>query len=94
MYEYTSEVFAVGLEGFAQVDNKRITAMAAQGWEPTHMTTVHNGFAAVVLFRREGTARRAPAKAAGTRVRKAAATKAAPARKAPAAKKSARRTRG
>lgn len=108
MYEYTSEVFAVGLEGFAPVDNRKITAMAAEGWEPTHMTTVHNGFAAVVLFRREGgTARRAAATAAtaaGTRVRKTAATKAVPARPAaarPAAaakkaatKKAARRSRG
>ncbi|MGH9283783.1 MAG: hypothetical protein ACRD0S_12715, partial [Acidimicrobiales bacterium] len=86
MYEYTSDVFAVGLEGFAPVDDKKITAMAAEGWEPTHMTTVHNGFAAVVLFRREGgPAGRAPARAAAGRVRKAPA-KATPAKatKAPA----------
>lgn len=58
MQEYTSEVFAVGLGGFAPVDNDKINAMAAEGWEPTHMTTVHNGFAAVVLFRRESQRRR------------------------------------
>lgn len=69
MYEYTSDVFAVGLEGFAPVDNDKISRMAAEGWEPTHMTTVHNGFAAVVLFRRERTG----APVAATRVRKTAA---------------------
>jgi hypothetical protein len=99
MYEYTSEVFAVGLDGFAPVDNKKLSAMAADGWEPAHMTTVHNGFAAMVLFRREaGTGRRTTAPAAGTRVRKApatkkGATKAAPARKkASAAKATGRRS--
>ncbi|HVM01849.1 MAG TPA: hypothetical protein VM263_04195, partial [Acidimicrobiales bacterium] len=61
MYEYTSAVFAVGLDGFAPVDNDRITAMAAEGWEPAHMAPVHSGFAAVVLFRREAAA--APAAA-------------------------------
>lgn len=54
MYDYASEVFSVGLEGFAQVDIDRINALASDGWEPTHMTPVHNGFAALVLFRREG----------------------------------------
>ncbi len=73
MYEYTSDVFAVGLEGFAPVDNDKIGRMAAEGWEPAHMTTVHNGFAAVVLFRRE----RAGALAPPARVRKAAGKKAA-----------------
>ena len=72
MYEYTSEVFSVGLQGFAPVDEERIDELAADGWEPSLMTPVHNGFAAVVLFRRETKgARRAPAKAAATRVRKA-----------------------
>ena len=72
MHEYTSAVFAVGLHGFAQADNDRITAMAAEGWEPTHMTPVHNGFAAVVLFRREAgpAARPAARPAAATRTRK------------------------
>lgn len=73
MYEYTSDVFAVGLEGFAPVDDDKIARMAEEGWEPTHMTTVHNGFAAVVLFRRE----RAGAPARPARVRKAAGTRAA-----------------
>ena len=88
MYEYTSEVFAVGLEGFAPVDNDKITVMAAEGWEPTHMTTVHNGFAAVVLFRREaGAAGRAPAAATRVRARKATKTAEAPARSTRAATK-------
>lgn len=74
MYEYTSQVFAVGLEGFAPVDNDKIGAMAEEGWEPTHMTTVHHGFAAVVLFRRESSGGRRPAAstASRSRVRKAA----------------------
>jgi hypothetical protein len=85
MYTYTSKVFPVGLEGFAQVDNDQITAMAADGWEPTHMTTVHNGFAAVVLFRREGRRPRAgtaPKKTgqSRTRVTSAKATSATRAR--------------
>lgn len=76
MYEYTSQVFAVGLEGFAPVDNDKIGAMAEEGWEPTHMTTVHHGFAAVVLFRRESSGGRRPAArttatSARSRVRKA-----------------------
>ena len=54
MYEYTTEVFAVGLNGFAPVDNDRLNAMSAEGWEPAHMAPVHGGFAAVVLFRRAG----------------------------------------
>lgn len=88
MHEYTTAVFAVGLEGFAQVDNDRITAMAAEGWEPTHMTPVHNGFAAVVLFRREaGTAPRTSPRPAVTRTRKAP-PKATPARPAAATKRS------
>jgi len=54
MYEYTTEVFSVGLEGLAPVDTDRLGAMAAEGWEPSLMTPVHNGFATLVLFRREG----------------------------------------
>ena len=53
MYEYTTEVFAVGLEGLAAVDTDRLGDMAAEGWEPSLMTPVHNGFATLVLFRRE-----------------------------------------
>lgn len=82
MYEYTSAVFAVGLEGFAPVDNDQITTMAADGWEPTQMASIHGGFAAVVLFRREVAAGSAPAPMAPmARARKAAApTKAGTAR--------------
>jgi len=87
MYEYTSAVFAVGLEGFAQVDNDRITAMAADGWEPTHMASIHSGFAAVVMFRRE-----ADVTAVVTRARTATATRARKVPPAPAAP--ARATRG
>lgn len=53
MYEYTTEVFAVGLEGLAAVDTDKLGDMAAEGWEPSLMTPVHNGFATLVLFRRE-----------------------------------------
>jgi hypothetical protein len=70
MYEYTTEVFAVGLNGFAPVDNDRLNGMSADGWEPAHMAPVHGGFAAVVLFRRETDAATPPT--AGTaRARKA-----------------------
>ena len=91
MYHYTTAVFAVGLEGFAEVDNERITAMAADGWEPLHMAPVHNGFAAVVLFRREGAPPSRPtARATTARTRKTPA-KTAPAR-AQTATRRARRT--
>jgi len=85
MYDYTTEVFSVGLEGLAVVDEDRLGAMAADGWEPTLMTPVHNGFATLVLFRREGTgslkpaARRAPAAAASSASARQKAAKAAPA---------------
>ncbi len=52
MYEYTTEVFSVGLEGLAAVDTDKLGDMAAEGWEPSLMTPVHNGFATLVLFRR------------------------------------------
>lgn len=84
MYEYTTEVFAVGLNGFAPVDNDRLNAMSAEGWEPAHMAPVHGGFAAVVLFRREAGA--GPAGGAATRSRRvtAARTRKVPPPAAPA----------
>ena len=89
MFEYTSEVFAVGLKGFAEVDNERITDLAAEGWEPTLMSTVHNGFAAVVLFRREAApGRRAVAtpRPGASRVRKVSAPAPAKSKAKPEAK--------
>lgn len=92
MHEYTSEVFAVGLAGFAPVDDDKINAMAAEGWEPAHMTTVHGGFAAVVLFRRETQRRRrvSPSKAAAPAPRSTSRT---PAAKAAKGAKGARKAR-
>ena len=94
MYDYTTEVFSVGLEGLAPVDEDRLGEMAAEGWEPTLMTPVHNGFATLVLFRREGlgalkpAARRAPAAASASGGKKAAAAK----KKAPPPGKAAKAT--
>ncbi|MGQ0521169.1 MAG: hypothetical protein ACT4PX_08470 [Actinomycetota bacterium] len=96
MYEYTSDVFAVGLEGFAPVDDDKIARMAEEGWEPAHMTTVHNGFAAVVLFRRERGSGPPPAAAAAKRVRRTApapATGRPSTREAKAAAKASRTTK-
>lgn len=84
MYEYTTEVFAVGLNGFAPVDNDRLNAMSNEGWEPAHMAPVHGGFAAVVLFRREAGAAPAGAPAARTRGATAARTRKVPPPAAPA----------
>ncbi|HET7488071.1 MAG TPA: hypothetical protein VFJ85_09090 [Acidimicrobiales bacterium] len=92
MDEYTTEVFAVGLHGFAPVDDEKLGAMAAEGWEPLQMTPVHNGFAALVLFRREATGAPRPSKPvpkpAPAAKSSKAAKKAAPAKSkaAPAAK--------
>lgn len=61
MYEYTTEVFSVGLTGLAPVDEDTLAEMAVDGWEPTLMTPVHNGFATLVLFRREGSGGLMPA---------------------------------
>jgi len=74
MYEYTTEVFSVGLEGLAAVDTDKLGAMAAEGWEPSLMTPVHNGFATLVLFRREsdGTATPGRLVAGAPKVRAAA----------------------
>ena len=80
MYEYTTEVFSVGIQGLAPVDEARLEELADEGWEPTLMTPVHNGFATLVMFRREaGGGRPAPAKAKP-------ANKAAPAKKQATAK--------
>lgn len=77
MYEYTTRVFSVGLEGFASVDTDVIAALTAEGWEPTLMTPVHNGFATIVLFRREGGAAGWVAPPAKARASAAAAAAAA-----------------
>lgn len=84
-FEYTSTVFGVGLDGFSDSDHELLNDLSAEGWEPVNMTGVHNGFAAVVLFRREiGPAgrRSAPAAPAGQVARAAKASKAAKAVKA------------
>ena len=88
MYDYTTEVFSVGLTGLAPVDEDTLGEMAADGWEPTLMTPVHNGFATLVLFRREGSgalkpaARRTgagtPKKGAKAQAKAASAAKSAP----------------
>jgi hypothetical protein len=52
-YEYWTAVFGVGLDGFSDYDHDELNAIAAEGWEPVQIAAVHNGFAAVVLFRRE-----------------------------------------
>jgi hypothetical protein len=82
-YEYWTAVFRVGLEGFNDYDHDEINTIAEEGWEPVNLTAVHNGFATLVLFRREvpGASRRQPAP-----VRKAAANKKATPAKAGAAK--------
>jgi hypothetical protein len=70
-FEYWTAVFGVGLDGFSDFDHDELNAIAAEGWEPVQMTAVHNGFATVVLFRREV----APV---GASVTRAGAKKAAP----------------
>ena len=62
-FEYWTAVFGVGLDGFSDYDHDELNAIAAEGWEPVNLTAVHNGFATVVLFRREVASSR-PAKAA------------------------------
>jgi hypothetical protein len=52
-FEYWTAVFGVGLDGFSDYDHDELNAIAGEGWEPVNLTAVHNGFAAVVLFRRE-----------------------------------------
>ena len=52
-FEYWTAVFGVGLDGFSDYDHDELNAIAAEGWEPVNLTAVHNGFATVVLFRRE-----------------------------------------
>lgn len=52
-YEYASATYGVGLEGLPVPDEEALNAVTDDGWEPILMTSVHNGFAVVVLFRRE-----------------------------------------
>ena len=94
MYEYTTEVFSVGIQGLAPVDEARLEELAGDGWEPSLMTPVHNGFATLVLFRRPaaggrpGLAKAKPAK----KVAKAPAKKAAATKKAAPAPRASART--
>ena len=98
MYEYTTEVFSVGINGLAPVDEALLEELAEDGWEPTLMTPVHNGFATLVMFRREavggrpGLTKAKPAK----KVAKAPARKVAktPAKPAPAPRASSRASAG
>ena len=59
-YEYWTAAFAVGLEGLNDWDQGELNVIAAEGWEPYLMTSVHGGFATLVMFRREVAARKAP----------------------------------
>jgi len=83
-YEYITSVFGIGLEGFSDYDHDELNAFAELGWEPYLVTGVHNGFAALILFRRllpgrgRTAARKAPAKktaAKQTAAKKTAAKK-------------------
>lgn len=96
MYEYTTEVFSVGLEGLAAVDTGKLGDMAAEGWEPSLMTPVHNGFATLVLFRRETDGSAVPGRlvAGAPKPRRVAAPSAGAPAKKTAAKKAAAGGRG
>ena len=82
-YEYWTAVFGVGLDGFSDFDHEELNAIAGEGWEPVNLTAVHNGFATLVLFRRE---RATPRQRPGPPPRKDTAVKKAPAKKAAAKK--------
>jgi hypothetical protein len=90
-YEYWTAVFRVGLEGFNDYDHDEINTIAEEGWEPINLTAVHNGFATLVLFRREvpGSGRRAAASSTKSANAKKAAPAKANAAKAGAGKKAA-----
>lgn len=91
-YEYISGVFGVGLEGFADYDHEELNAYGDLGWEPFMVTAVHNGMAALILFRRPLPARRPARKAPAKKVAaKKVAAKKAPAKKAAADKSPSRR---
>jgi len=102
-YEYITSVFGIGLEGFSDYDHDELNAFAELGWEPYLVTGVHNGFAALILFRRllpgrgRTAARKAPAKktaAKQTAAKKTAAQTAAAktaAKEVPAKKAAAKR---
>ena len=79
-YEYWTAAFAVGLEGLNDWDQAELNSIAAEGWEPYLMTSIHGGFATLVMFRREAAPARAAKKAAPSK-------KAAPAKKAAATKR-------
>ena len=93
-YEYWTAVFGVGLDGFSDFDHEELNAIANEGWEPVQMTAVHNGFATLVLFRRE---RATPRQRPGPPPRTSAPAKKVPAKKVPAkraaAKKAAKKAR-
>ncbi len=74
-YEYWTAAFAVGLEGLNDWDQGELNAIAAEGWEPCLMTSVHGGFATLVMFRREAAPPRAAKKAAPAAKKAAAAAK-------------------
>jgi len=63
-FEYWTAVFGVGLDGFSDYDHDELNAIAEQGWEPIQIAAVHNGFAAIVMFRRELDPAPAPARVA------------------------------
>lgn len=89
-YEYASATYGVALEGLPIADEEALNAVTADGWEPVLMTSVHNGFAVMILFRRElgHVAPRRPATKSSAK--KAAEPKAA-AKKAPAPRAGAKR---
>lgn len=83
-YEYASATYGVALEGLPVPDEEALNAVTADGWEPVLMTSVHNGFAVMILFRRElghVEPRRPAAKSRKAPAKKAAAKK-APAKRA------------
>lgn len=98
-YEYWTAVFGVGLDGFSDFDHEELNAIANEGWEPVQLTAVHNGFATLVMFRRE---RATPRQRPGPPPRDSAPVKKTLARKSPtkmvpakrpAAKKAAKKAR-
>jgi hypothetical protein len=87
-FEYWTAVYAVGLEGLNDYDHEELNALASEGWEPVLLTSVHGGFATLVLFRREtGTGRAAATKKASPAKKAAPAKKAVPATKAATTKR-------
>lgn len=89
-YEYWTAVFGVGLDGYSDFDHEELNAIANEGWEPVNLTAVHNGFATLVLFRRE---RSTPRPRPAPPPRKSSPVKKTLAKKAGGAKKAAKRAR-